>query len=169
MSNWLVAIVGGAIATVIGGVALFYILPAQHTPASSLPVVATPGTNHLKCMMDSGPMSGRVYTFTIDTMLRKVWSDEDGSYLSISRFDEQGITIDTALPYPNLPTHDHVRFQFNRLTMVVGGILFRKPTPDEVASCRATERPGGLTFCDIIPRRVGEESHGSCAVISRAF
>ena len=29
MSNWLVAIVGGAVATVIGGLILFYLLPSQ--------------------------------------------------------------------------------------------------------------------------------------------
>ena len=35
MSNWLVAIVGGAVATVAGGLILFFLLPAQQTPALS--------------------------------------------------------------------------------------------------------------------------------------
>jgi len=62
MSNWLVVIVGGAVATVIGGLVLFYLLPSQQAPDGPQSI-APSGPRHLKCTMRGGPMDGRVYSF----------------------------------------------------------------------------------------------------------
>jgi hypothetical protein len=50
VSNWLVAIVGGAIATIVGGVALYYILPSQQAADSApLTIASNASSVTLRC------------------------------------------------------------------------------------------------------------------------
>jgi len=107
---------------------------------------------------------------TINPARKKVWTDEDGDYLRILRFDEQRIEIATMLPYSDLPPHDYVNFHFNRLTLAVEGSLSRNKTPEELSKSRAESgfREGDIDFC-VGPTRVAKPSQGQCREFARAF
>jgi hypothetical protein len=77
VSNWLVAIVGGTVATVVGGVVLFYLLPSQQTPALSLA-----GPKYLSCTLMGGVFQGQM-TFSLD--LRSKKANWQGLPLEITR------------------------------------------------------------------------------------
>jgi hypothetical protein len=166
MSNWLVAIIGGAIATVIGGVVLFYVLPSQ-APGLAPPTTSATGPRHLKCAMRDGTMIGRVYSFSIETVRKAAaWADY-GVALRVVHFDEQSVRTNVKIQVSGWPEHTHVGFNFNRLTLGVTGVLSREPTEEEVSECRRQAK-GWSGYCDgfIV---VGEVSHGACGEITRAF
>src|SRR5262245_40231200 len=118
MSNWLIAIVGGSIATVIGGLVLFYILPSGQAPASIAPTVVPASARHLKCTMKGGTMDGRVYTFSIDAAKRTAaWGEYGGVALNVLFLNDQSINTNASRSLPErptrtLPTHTHVSFNF---------------------------------------------------------
>lgn len=173
-STWLVAIVGGAIATVIGGVVLYLLLPQQSlTPSSGEPAKSyTPrtaiGAAHLQCAMQGGVMAGRVYTFTIDPDARRAAWAEYGMPLEIAHLDGQRIHTNLKISISGWPAHDHVSFNFNRLSLTVDAALTRLPSPDEVSKCRNVPVGPSPGFCDS-PFVVGEISRGACTVIHRGF
>jgi hypothetical protein len=96
VSNWLVAIVGGAIATIVGGVVLFYVLPSQPTPAISSIAVGPSGPKHLECMMKGGFIDGRA-TFTLDLAKKK--AEWQGLPLEIRRVTEQHVSASTGFHF----------------------------------------------------------------------
>jgi hypothetical protein len=168
MSNWLVAIVGGAIATVIGGVVLFHVLPAQPTPASIWPSAALAGPRYLKCTMTGGTMGGRVYRFSIDTAKKTAaWADY-GIALNVVHFDEERVHTNAKIRLSDWPEHTHIGFNFNRLTLAVEGVLSRERSSKEVADCRAQPKGPWLNYCES-PLVVGDTSYGACTEIGRAF
>jgi hypothetical protein len=170
MSNWLVAIVGGAIATVIGGFVLFYVLPSTQTPGlSTRSIELEGGVRHLKCRMSSGPMEGQIYSLSVDTARKKVWTREDGDFLRILRFDEQSISISTVFPRAGLPRHDYVELSVNRITLNVEAHLYMKQSSEEHAQCRSRSgfQEGDIDFCGT--KLVGRPSTGRCEGVARTL
>lgn len=162
MSNWLVAIVGGAIATVIGGVVLFYLLPSQQTPA----VIGSPDTTaspkHLDCTLAGGTFNGVRATFSLDLSAKK--AEWQGIELEIRRLTEQHIYAYTGwhLDGDRFPPHNQIEFVFHRLTLTLEAFLRHVDQ-----KCLGRLKPGELDFCDLIPNRVSEPSQGKCRAIVR--
>ncbi len=166
MSNWLIAIVGGAIATVLGGVVLFHLLPQQ---APSAPVLAREakapgGPRNFKCTMRGGIMDGRVYSFSIDAENKKVVWANYGVALDIAHIDDQRMHTDVKFRLSGWPEHDYIGFNFNRLTMAVEGGLSRDHTEEECPKEREVDN-----FCHMSRVVVGEISGGDCVEIGRAL
>jgi hypothetical protein len=184
MSNWLVAIVGGAIATVLGGMILFYLQPQpQQTPAP--PALTAPvsssaarepsGARYLRCTMRGGTMGGNVYTFAVDTSQAAVMWTDNATPLEVVHIDE--MRIHTRLerkangwPLRSLttstdgwPQHDYISFNFNRVTRTVEGGLTREPTAQD---CQA---PGSSYLCNMVLVGVGQNSRGDCSEVVRSF
>jgi hypothetical protein len=129
VSNWLVAIVGGVIATVVGGVVLFCILPSQQMPASVAPPAGTAGLRHLKCTMKGGTMVGRVFSFSIDADRKEVTWTDYGIALKVGCIDDKKILTgaEYRLRGSGWPKHEHIFFDFNRLTLSVQASLGQVP------------------------------------------
>jgi hypothetical protein len=132
----------------------------------SLPEQST--VQHLKCMMRAGPMDQKTYSFSIDPVARKAaWADY-GMALEIRHLDDLRIHTRIKLSLAGWPDHDHISFNFNRLTLTVEGALSREPSAAEVAKCRVEAKGGWTEYCtDYFV--VGELSGGTCQLIQRGF
>jgi len=167
MSNWLVAIVGGAGATVVGGLILFYILPSQQAPGLSPPMMARHGPKYLECTMRGGVMDGHRYSFSIDLAAKKAeWA---GAELEVNRLTEQLIYAGVRRQFDS--SHNYIEFVFNRVTLAVQARFGRQDSaPEQVARCRTGNqnlKADDIDFCGPIP--VGQPSDGHCREVARAF
>ena len=114
-------------------------------------------------------MNGRTYTFSIDTSPKKTaaWADY-GVSLSVMHLDEQRVHTDVKMTITGWPEHNHIGFNFNRLSLAVEGLLSREPTQEEVIKCREQRKGQWQDYCNdhLV---IGEISHGTCEEIARAF
>ena len=106
-------------------------------------------------------MHGHVYSFSIDTVGRKaVWA-EYGAPLEIVHLDDARIHTSAKMRLAGWPEHDHISFNFNRLTLVVDASLSLTPTADEMAKCGWPS----ARWCE--GHRVIASSIGNCELIAR--
>jgi len=131
------------------------------TEASAQPATPT----YFRCSMKGGVMDGKVYSFSIDTAGKKAAWAEYGIPLDIVHLDDLRIHTSTKLRISGWPEHDHVGFNFNRLTLIVDGALSRVPSSVEISECRAKAKGGWSGYCD--SWLVVASSSGTCEVIAR--
>jgi formylglycine-generating enzyme required for sulfatase activity len=142
--------------------------PASTSPAQQAPVQQSPAPTYFKCTMKGGVMDGKVYSFSIDAARKKAGWAEYGVPLEIVYLDDLRINTNANIRVSGWPDHDHISFNFNRLTLVVQGALARHPSADESAKCIANLTKGwsAPAYCND-PLLVGEFSGGTCEVITR--
>src|SRR5215467_5415613 len=133
------------------------------------PVERPPTLTLFKCTMKGGVMDGKIYSFSIDAARRKaVWAEYGGVPLEILLLDDLRINTNAKIRIPGWPEHDFISFNFNRLTIVVQGVLARYPSADWSANCIAhlKEKWSAPAHCNN-PLSVGEFSFGTCEVFAR--
>jgi hypothetical protein len=107
--------------------------------ASSSPVVPLQRPTvptYFKCAMSGGVMDGHVYSFSIDTIGRKAAWAEYGVPLDIVHLDDLRIHTSAKLTLSGWPEHDHIGFNFNRLTLATATSASALPE-------RSIEAPSG--------------------------
>jgi hypothetical protein len=98
-------------------------------------------TKYFRCTMTGGVMDKMVYSFSIDPASKKAAWAEYGVPLEVKYIDDLRIHTDVKLRISGWPEHDHIGFNFNRLTLAVEAALIHTPSPKEISQCRSLSAP----------------------------